>query len=79
MSSYQQRLKDIKELKAKNRDLFFFQIVVKQYLLAKAEKNERYANQCLRAIRNKLAKSITLIDELKKIDTVLEESNAHEY
>ena len=79
MSSYQKRLKDIKELKIKNRELELFQIVVKQYFLAKAENNERYANQCLKAIRNKLAKSITLKGELEKIDIVLEESNAYEY
>lgn len=73
MSSYQKRLKDIEELKSKNRELTFFQIVVKQYLIAKAENNEIYASQCLRAIRNKLAKSITLKNELEKIDIVLEE------
>lgn len=72
MSSYQKRLKDIKELKTKNRELVLFQIVVKQYILAKAENNERYANQCLRAIKNKLSKSITSKDELEKL-------NAYEY
>lgn len=79
MSSYQKRLKEIKELKIKNRKLLLFQIVVKQYILAKAENNERYANQCLRAIKNKLAKSITSKDELEKIDIVLEKSNVYEY
>lgn len=79
MSSYQKRLKDIKELKTKNRKLALFQIVVKQYILAKAENNKRYANQCLRAIKNKLIPNVTLKDEIKKIEIVLEKSNDYEY
>lgn len=79
MSSYQKRLKDIKELKTKNRELTLFQIVVKQYILAKAENNKRYANQCLRAIKNKLISNVTSKDEIKKIKIVLEKANDYEY
>lgn len=79
MSSYQKRLKDIKELKAKSKELANFQIVVKQYILAKAENNKRYADQCLRAIKNKLISNITSKDEIKKIEIVLEKVNDYEY